>query len=577
MLAAAPHRGADLAVSLCGRCVLGVSNKADFTDSSISTKGQIMAAFSGKLDNAADLTSLVKKAGHAPVSVNAADIVVSLFETFGPGAPNHMRGVFAGIVTNGRELWCFRDHLGFKPLYYRDEPRAFFVATEAKQVLAGASLRREPNIESLERILFGKKYEDPPCALQGANHIRQATTYTSSIDSGIQRHIYWHPEAFLETARIAPADVGERFAELFGQAVSRSLTGNDVISLSGGIDSSAIAAFAAPLHVKLTGRPLTALSAVFPDHPKVDESRYIQMIVDYLGMDLHTYRIGAKVLDDVEHWCNLLDGPVPTVSIPEMYENYALARQIGYRNILTGEIAEYVVGFRAHTMGHLLTHGRWKALWRLAATELKRGKSWRWLVRELLTSVTPGQVTNWYLHSRRRDHRRWIPDWVNHQKVRDAPYRPDLLISARNRWSQQQLVAFKGATLIDEADELCADLSGVTLRRPFADIDLWEFFLSLPAEVKIPDLRLKTLMRGLLRGRLPDAILDRSDKTSFNDHMLSQVNYPILRQFLITPNHVFDGVDYSRLTARLERENLNLFEWMWASTLVRVHAFLSLT
>jgi hypothetical protein len=112
------------------------------------------------------------------------------------------------------------------------------------------------------------------------------------------------------------------------------------------------------------------------------------------------------------------------------------------------------------------------------------------------------------------------------------------------------------------------------VRRPFADIDLWEFFLSLPAEIKYPDLRSKTLVRRLLRGRIPDRILDRRDKTLFNDHVMSQVDYPVLRQFLLEPEHRVRGVDYERLAERLEREDFNLVDWRWAYDLVRVHAFL---
>ena len=109
-----------------------------------------------------------------------------------------------------------------------------------------------------------------------------------------------------------------------------------------------------------------------------------------------------------------------------------------------------------------------------------------------------------------------------------------------------------------DAGECCANLNGVRVRHTFADVDLWEFFLSLRAEVKFPDLGSKTLVRKWLRGRLPDQVLDRKDKTFFNDHLMRQVNYPVLRQFLTNPNHIIDGVDYKRLAARFEREDFNL-------------------
>src|SRR3989449_9660816 len=107
----------------------------------------------------------------------------------------------------------------------------------------------------------------------------------------------------------------------------------------------------------------------------------------------------------------------------------------------------------------------------------------------------------------------------------------------------------------------CAAIAGVTVRRPFADVDLWEFFLRLPAEVKCPDQRDKTLARSLLRGNLPDPILDRRDKTYFDDHVMAQVDYATLRRLLATPRHRMPGVDYRRLAQRIEQGNFNRFDW----------------
>jgi hypothetical protein len=261
--------------------------------------------------------------------------------------------------------------------------------------------------------------------------------------------------------------------------------------------------------------------------------------------------------------------------VPEIHEYYALTHQLGFCNILSGELAEFVFTFHRHLLGHLLTHRRWKALMRLISTQRRRDALWR-IGKDLIIPFIPGRVAIWYLRVRGRDGPTQIPDWLDRRKVNDASYRSDLLPPGRFRWSAQQLVAFDGATITMEADELCAALSGVTVRRPFTDIDLWEFFLSLPAEIKFPDLRWKTLERRLLRGKLPDMILDRRDKTFFDDHIMSQVDYPTLRQFLVAPNHHINGVDYQRLAAHIEREDFNLIEWYWAKDLARIHAFLSL-
>jgi len=258
-----------------------------------------------------------------------------------------------------------------------------------------------------------------------------------------------------------------------------------------------------------------------------------------------------------------------------MHESYALACRLGFDSILTGDFAEFVLTMNGHLGGHLLMHRRWKAFRDLTAIERQRGVSRKNLGRQLIISFVPGWLANIYFRIRHNKSSR-LPDWIDHRKVDRLPYRPDLVPPPRRRWSVQQLGAFHGSTVMLEADELCATLNGVTVRRPFADIDLWEFFLSLPAEVRFPDLRSKTLVRRMLRGKLPDTILDRRDKTFFDDFAMSQLDYPTLRQFLINPNYHMDGVDYRRLAVHIDNKDFNLADFHWVNDLTRIHAFLSL-
>jgi Asparagine synthase len=116
----------------------------------------------------------------------------------------------------------------------------------------------------------------------------------------------------------------------------------------------------------------------------------------------------------------------------------------------------------------------------------------------------------------------------------------------------------------------------VRTRRPWADVDLWEFFLSLPVETKFPDNESKTLVRRLLRGRVPTAILKRRDKTVFDESIMAHVDYQTLRRWLVQPEYRLTGVRYDLLEERLDRQSLDLSEFMWAKDLASVHAFLSL-
>ena len=577
MFAASPHRGNDVSLRACGSALLGISNSPDCIDSWLSAEGEFSAVFTGQLDNALELAKDLATSGFPSLSTSPADIAVSAFRAFGSDAPCRMRGVFAGVVTDGHRMWCFRDHLGFQPLFYRDEARGFFVGTEVKQVIAGAGIQREPNMEVLERIFYGRMRQDSPSAFKGVSRLPHATTLSVNGKGTSTPQAYWYPKRILETAKVASSEeVKERFDELFAQAVARCLTGNDVVSLSGGVDSPAVAGYAASLHKQKTGHPLSALSLVFPNHPTVDESPYIQRVTEFLGMQLYTCTSKVRILDDLENWCQVLDGPIPSMSAPQMHEYYLEARQRGFRNILTGDIAECIADLPTHAAGHLLVNRRWQPLARFISTQRSQGRSWKNIASQLFLPFISGRIANWYLSMRGLDSPERIPSWLDSRKVNEVPFRNDLVPRGRDRWSALQTFPLEGCPITMEGGEMCAALAGVTVRRPFADIDLWEFFLSLPAEIKYPDLRSKTLMRRLLRGRVPDEILDRRKKTYFDDHVMSQVDYPVLRRYLSKKStYAISGVDYDILDKRLQSQDLGLIEWIWVNDLVRIHAFLS--
>ena len=132
-----------------------------------------------------------------------------------------------------------------------------------------------------------------------------------------------------------------------------------------------------------------------------------------------------------------------------------------------------------------------------------------------------------------------LPAWIDGAKASEGT--AEGIASVRQRWRRLQLAAFRGPGLSAEAEAICQAACGVRVRRPWTDVDLFELFLSLPAAQKFPDTQGKSLVKRLLRGRVPDAILDRSDKTVFDEALLAQIDYSTLRRFLVDPPHRLDG------------------------------------
>ena len=564
-LRAAPHRGEELDVRTVGSVSLGVSNAAELRDAWLASADGHAAVVTGTLDNAAELGL----AGDPAVAALAA------FDAWGEDAPARLRGVFAGAWTDGTKLVVFRDHLGLAPLFHRESADGLVAATEGKQVAAGAGIAREPDVEAVEAMFFGR-FDARGTMLRGVDRFPRASTATVA-DGPVSFRRFWDPEPLLETAKVTVPEAREQLSALVERAVHRSLTGADAVSLSGGIDSPTIAAYAASRTRELTGDPLLAVSSVYPEDPGVDESEWIELVTDHLGLRLHAYTPTSRPLDDVQHWVDLLDGPVDTMSIPELAENYRVARELGARNVLTGEMAEWVFTFGQHLIGHLVLHGRARASAAWVRDQRARGASWKVIAQRAGPSLVSPRLALGYLRARRREDYRQLPEWVDRNAAGSPEPRPDLARPARRRWLEHQLAPLVGVGAYSfDADAIVAAACGVHVRRPLVDVDLWEFALSLPAEIKFPNALPKSLLRESVRGRLPDALLDRTDKTYFNDFALRTADYDGLRRWALASEARIAGVDYGRLAERIDARDLNVVELLWAYDLARAHAYLEL-
>ena len=566
MLAASPHRGRISTVLRCGHCVVGVSDHEGSSETSIEMDGAAIVAFSGILDNLHELGAAL---GIDRKTRTPARVVLAAYHKLGESFPGVLRGAFSSVVADGPRVFCFRDHIGLRSLFYRSDSTGLYVATEGKQVVTGAGLTPEPDPEILERIFFHAYEDSMPCALRGIHRIPKATVL--SFDrSGVRAWRYWDPESLVETTQLPTEEIRSRFDELFAQAVSRMLTGQDVVSLSGGIDSPAVACYAARASRPQDSRPLAALSAVYPNFPSVDELGYIREVADHLHIELNTYEPEAEPLDRLTDWVRLCDGPVPTISLPHYEEHYRWAQALGYRTVLSGELAEFVFALDGFLVSHLVTHRRGRALLGQLRARRARGSSLQSLGRQVASSFAPSSVTAF----RWRRRANGVPTWVDRRRANEPAV--DSLVSPRKRWTSMQLSAFEGTAITMEAEELCQDVCRVRARMPWSDVDLWEFFLRLPAEVKFPDAQYKSLVRRLLRGVVPDLILDRRDKTVFDEAILGRADYSSLRKLVANSDYRMPGVDYELLRTRLKSERLTVQEFNWVKDLASIHAFVSM-
>jgi asparagine synthetase B (glutamine-hydrolysing) len=584
MLAASPHRGSVTTVVEHAGCAAGVAVGDDEAGrtarpAEVAVHDDVLVAVEGRVDNLAALAAALD----LPAGTTAAAVVARGVRRHGGAFATRMRGRCAVVAFDGRTLLAWRDHLGFAPLFVRTDGRRVAVATEAKQVAVGSGLPLRADLDVVVAAVWGEVDNESPSALRGVDRLPKATVLRHD-GSTAARDTYWHPEDVLESRpATTAAAVQDEFDHLMTQACDRVLTGVDVVSLSGGVDSPAVAAYAGPAHLRRFGRRLPALSTLYPDHPEVDESRWIELVARELDLDLETYphrRDGARdaAQDDepgagLTEWSRLFDGPVPTMWIDDMVTNYREVSARGHRSVLTGEMAEFLTDMRQGLLPHLVAHSRWGEVGRRLQHQRAHGVAPHRLARQLAAGMVPGAVLRTVAPYRRGVRLRRRPDWVSVTRARQFGHEA----GPRRLWASRQVGMVRGPGLTIEAEDVVSSVHGVVSRRPFADVDLWEFFLGLPAETKFPvpsgtGLTNKPLLRALLRGRVPDPILDRTDKTSFTQAMMDGVDYASLRA-LLDGDDLVPGIDYRALRARVAAGDLDLGEYVWARKLAWAHAF----
>lgn len=300
--------------------------------------GQIGVVFNGEIYNHADLREELKRRGCLfETDHSDTEVLLHGYREWGDAFVERLNGMWAFVIydVGRRRLFASRDRFGKKPFYYFHEGGTLGFASEL------SALRRHPACpQSLSELSLQKYFAycyvpAPRTIFERVYKLPGGHSLSYDLDRReLKVWRYWRFELEADEKLAALAESGfrgdeplieewcERLRETLDRAVARRLM-SDVplgIFLSGGIDSSAVAALAA----KHVPRGDLHTFAIGFDDPSFDESSYARLVAERLGTDHRDDKLDLeKSLALLPEIVSRLDEPMGD---PSLLPTYLLSR-----------------------------------------------------------------------------------------------------------------------------------------------------------------------------------------------------------------------------------------------------------
>lgn len=546
-------------------------------------EGPYAMSYNGEIYNHQQLRRTLEARGVRFRGTSDTETLLHGFAAEGPAALLPLAGIFAFAFWDGRRrrLSLARDPLGVKQLYYHDDGRSIFFASEIKALLECPHVSRELDPEALNQYLHFHTPLFERTFLKGIRQLRQGEVLEID-DRGIRAFRYWEVGSF--DARPGPeADQIRALRELLRTVVGEQLMSDVPVGafFSGGIDSSAVAAFA-----RQSGRRLRLFGIHFSEQGVVDERPFQEVAAKALGLDLElTTLSGDSFPEDLLRLTCQQDGPVIGAALIPMYHVSQLAAArvkvcLGGQaaDELFGGYARYALVAGVSSLTAMLRGSRddagssreprvrgnlFKQLFdrrnlRRLAGLARAGSDWRRRYFLNFIKVSPG---SW---------RRIFPDVGCFSHERAWEQFVDTLERSPASEPLQKVLHWDVQTYLPglfHQDDRMSMANGLESRVPLADPRVVRFAMQMPAKFKLRAGASKWVLRQAVAPELPEVVLNRR-KVGFDtpaERWIRDKHLGFVRELLLSDRARARGFWDSASIARLldRRDQPHWFDMVW--------------
>ncbi len=496
--------------------------------------------FNGEIYNYRELREELIGLGRRFATHSDTEVVLQGFLEWDTGVFSRLRGMFGVALwtASRRRLVLARDRMGIKPLYLCRHQGELYFGSELKAILAHPEIPRRISRPGLNAFLQCNYIPKPYTMLEGIEKL--APGHFVEWQGG-REHVepYWQlwfspiPTMSLESAK-------EQLDGHLRDAVREHLIADVPLGIwaSGGVDSTAVLHYAAEV---ASGR-LKTFSVSFAGR-KFDESPWFREVAQRYGTEHHEFDCNPSqdLADAVSQLAYYSDEPSADAgALPVWYlsrmtrEHVTVALSGEGADELFGGYSTYLADDYARRIRLLPGKGLGLSLAKALLPVSDDKISFEYKVKRFLTGAQLDPLSahlywNGTFTAAEREEllaRRWFapmhqpPPYSDFLELDQNWYLPDDILYKCDRMSMAH---------------------SLEVRPPFLDHRVVEFAARLPQSLKISGGQLKYVLRQLLRGKVPDSVLDRK-KEGFDipahDWFRTALR-PLLEDTLRTPNPLF--------------------------------------
>lgn len=312
-------------------------------------------AFNGEIYNYRELRAGLEKNGFRFNSTSDTEVILNLYLRDGVKCLGRLNGIFAFALWDLQKkiLFLARDGLGVKPLYCSETKKGFVFSSELKAILVEPCVDRTLNNEAIHYYLSYLWCPAPHTMLDSVRKLEPGCAMTVANGKIQKKWCFYDLPYGREVFHSSENDIAKNLAEKIKEAVQRQMVSDVPVGafLSGGLDSSAVVAFARQMNPdqKLDCFTIGFENSTGKFEGFAEDLPYAQKVAKFLGVIFHTITVGSEMANRIEEMIYFLDEPQADPAPLNALFISELAREHGIKVLLSGAGGDDIFsGYRRH-------------------------------------------------------------------------------------------------------------------------------------------------------------------------------------------------------------------------------------